>query len=838
MCQTTDFINSAEHALGLHDDKSSLKKSIVPIGDVKDYDTQVGTDRSDKNAVAQGGSSLDWLAFPVSAASGRSMVMPSDYQEIMDHFLKGELDYIPSPQQPTPDKQTIRGLRSLLELPFLNYTANGFQAIKAELEALIAKGSLESLAQEQIGKMIRNARFEGAKNRFASSIPGMSAETIEGLVHQLSEKNRKTKIPQFMVKNDPALRYGTDKGGLAKAKILIPVDTFIENYTDQGVLYHGTPDFTNVLNMIRNGMVISKQNQGTAIHGRGVYTDKTRSVPESYAKDTGVVLEMKVQPDGLRVLDWATAKKRQELKTLFPDAATASGAELDTIFETLSQNYDIDIIINQFPLIQNAAAIRLPKKSIDLIKLQIQQAENSLKAYLATEEKPAIGAKQIRQWFNYLHPKGQFAGFAHVIGIQLTKDMHARVNRALPAYLAQDDADAEIVCSMILSHGKNYWKTEEEQLVYEAAFKVYKKFLNTIAAFTLDDALTNDFIFVRTTLKQDINASNISNYISALRDTPLDENMRNDLEYLHTTFKLDINFANIRAYLSALREKPLDENMRNGLEYLHTTLKQDINAYTINKIVTVLSPIKGNLITYLTKAMSLRQDLNYIGEIIDIINAINTVSEARLDDFILFLKEGFKGALVNNIVEVAVIIKNIDLQSLQDTIKNILPNLENDRYGLAQVIIKLHKKFKDEWLDYFKKLKIFIVGGKSAYADSILDSLLAFLSWDDVYKETEMILEILKKEKSNNLSYANILKALSKHQQKNNKKEALDLTAELIKMTPNKTKLTYMLYTFLTFDIEKMHKIIEALPAYLSSLDQATIDNLTGQGMQEYFQTY
>jgi hypothetical protein len=69
MRQVTDCINSAEYALGLRDDASSLKKSIVLIGDVKDYDTQLGTDRSGKNAVAQGGSSLDWLAFPVSADS-------------------------------------------------------------------------------------------------------------------------------------------------------------------------------------------------------------------------------------------------------------------------------------------------------------------------------------------------------------------------------------------------------------------------------------------------------------------------------------------------------------------------------------------------------------------------------------------------------------------------------------------------------------------------------------------------------------------------------------------------------------------------------------------------
>ena len=486
MDEATDFINSAEHALGLRDDTSSLKKSIVPIGDVKDYDTQVGTDRSGKNAVTQGGSSLDWLAFPVSVASGNTMLMPTDYQEIMKHFMKGQLDYIQSPTTPTPDKQTIRGLRALLELPFLNYTANGFEIIKAELEALIAKGSISFLAQEQIGKMIRNARFEGAKNRFSSSIPGLSADSIEGLVHQMAAKHSSAKIPEFMVKNDPALRHGIDKGGFAKAGILMPVDAFIKNHTDNGILYHGTPDFTNVLNMIRNGMMLSiDKKQGIAAYGRGVYTDQTRSTAESYTQNTGVVLELKVQEKGLRVLDWQTARKNLEIISLFDIKGALSNEKVDMIFEKLASDYDIDIIITRFPLIQNAAAITLPKKSRDILKLQIQHVENNLNAHMQNELKPAIEAREIIQCFNYLHPKGKCVKFSSLLGIAISENTKQQATALLLRYLQQRNASslryehdvADAVYSMILSRGKKDWNTQEDKEIYATALKVYKKYI-------------------------------------------------------------------------------------------------------------------------------------------------------------------------------------------------------------------------------------------------------------------------------------------------------------------------------------------------------------------------
>jgi len=489
MNKATDFINSAETALELGDDRSALKKSIVPIGDIKDYDKQVGADTSGKNAVAQGGSSLDWLAFPVTTKSGSTMVMPKNYQNTMHYFWNGELDYIKSPDTTVPEKQTIRGLRALLEMPFLTYTPEGMMVIKTELEALIAKGSLDSAAKEQIGKMIRNARFEGAKNRFASSIKGLPADGIEGLVKQLGAKHISAKIPEFMVKRDPALRRGADKGGLATAGILMSVDTFIENHTDKGILYHGTPDFTDVLNMIRNGMILSKHGQGTSRHGRGVYTKKISA--QSYSQGSGVILELQVQRDGLRVLDWETAKEHEEIIKLFPNAATAIFEDLDTIFEQLTTEYDIDIIINTYPLIQNAAAIKLPKKSRDIIKLQIQQAEKSLSIYMSNQDDTKITQPQLIKWFTFLHHNGKFSYFHKFFGISISTKTKQYLQEALLKNLKTEKFKQSLqrknIFTVILSDQKENWTTNEsDKIVYNTAWAAVSQYMKSLNS-SVDD---------------------------------------------------------------------------------------------------------------------------------------------------------------------------------------------------------------------------------------------------------------------------------------------------------------------------------------------------------------
>ncbi len=182
----TDFINSAERYLGLRGDQNELKKSIVPLGDVNDYQKQFGNEGY-QSAVNQGGSTLDWLAFPLTDPMSNGSLantkplpihdfkMPDRHGDILKYFIAGHLQYLrpePGVTLSDPDKQTIRGLRALLEIPFLTFDDKSRAQMASELTTVMQHASSMSMrAKEQLLKMIRNARFEGAHNRFNSSIP-------------------------------------------------------------------------------------------------------------------------------------------------------------------------------------------------------------------------------------------------------------------------------------------------------------------------------------------------------------------------------------------------------------------------------------------------------------------------------------------------------------------------------------------------------------------------------------------------------------------------------------------------------------------------------------------
>ena len=109
-----DFMNKAEVTQELRDEKSEFKSVIFPAADVKTYADQI------KRTVSQGGSALDWMAFPLKDVNGvRAIKEP---REIFTPFLKGELNYISHGN--SSHKKSIRGLRPLLELPFVNFTSN------------------------------------------------------------------------------------------------------------------------------------------------------------------------------------------------------------------------------------------------------------------------------------------------------------------------------------------------------------------------------------------------------------------------------------------------------------------------------------------------------------------------------------------------------------------------------------------------------------------------------------------------------------------------------------------------------------------------------------------
>lgn len=370
----TEFINSASNTIQFEGAAAKFKNTLIPQGDVNDYHEQTNSTSS------QGGSSLDWLAFPLPKKNGTvgAIREPSNSDGIMHHFLKGEYAYLPPPDgAEVKDKQTIRGLRPLLEIPFLKLTTAGETQLQKELVEIHKKlsnhESLSTAATEQFEKMIRNARFEGGHNRFHVSENQLEKTVLE--ISDLSGKSKKKLplIPQFVSRQDMSKRKHKE---LPKDLSLLPVNEFINQFTDngEGSLYHGTPKLDTVLGIIRNGMAVSSSDQGTAKLGSGVYTTGTYSTAASYTGSDGIVIRLPVRKElKPRILNLDDPKIAQS-----PSLAALkerASAEKRDLHEILSTEYGIDIIVNTHVLIQNAAVLKPPKKLDDLLHLAVADAK-------------------------------------------------------------------------------------------------------------------------------------------------------------------------------------------------------------------------------------------------------------------------------------------------------------------------------------------------------------------------------------------------------------------------------------------------------------------------------
>ncbi len=160
----TESVNAIEKAFHLNDYMDSLKKSFIPICDVKPYYAHL------EHVMRQGGSHCDWLAFEFcGSAQGKDRFkIPEEDPAILHSLLiEGKYAYT-SPKEGfnTTQKQTIRGCRGLLELPFVKISEP--EVLTTELINLKNKDGLDYPANEQIEKLVRNSYFGAANNRVHS----------------------------------------------------------------------------------------------------------------------------------------------------------------------------------------------------------------------------------------------------------------------------------------------------------------------------------------------------------------------------------------------------------------------------------------------------------------------------------------------------------------------------------------------------------------------------------------------------------------------------------------------------------------------------------------------
>ena len=154
----------------------------------------------------------------------------------------------------------------------------------------------------------------------------------------------------------------------------MPLDEFLENHTDNGRLYHGTPNVDNALSILRGGFIISggRLNQGGSGEGRGVYSSPYESTARSYSRANGLLFDLEIKKDeNIRILDWEKVRNHPAIMKIMKLANN------NRPFEYLARNFGVDIIVNRYVLIQNGAVIKIPENISFLIRGLGSYAENT-----------------------------------------------------------------------------------------------------------------------------------------------------------------------------------------------------------------------------------------------------------------------------------------------------------------------------------------------------------------------------------------------------------------------------------------------------------------------------
>lgn len=313
--------------------------------DINEYEPQI------TRSTNQGGSSLDYLAFSLRPEEGfRS---PDSVPLIMPNFLQGRVSILPMDRAESKPITTARLIRTFLEIPFLQPAPEDMSLTTTAVKKLAKEFSeldpfTKHKVKEQFRKAELNCRFSQACNFVAKQKP--NSPLLESAWQSMPEKL----IHEFLENKEIRARpEGFDPGELRAKGILVTLEEFVSKYTDNGLLYHGTPDSKNLLPMLRTGLHVSSLQQGRAVYGRGFYTTKDRAVSSSYATKLGCILELAINTSSqLRILDLERCPK---------NIVEEAEKQKQDLHEYLEQVYHVDIIINGYILVQNMDALILPE---------------------------------------------------------------------------------------------------------------------------------------------------------------------------------------------------------------------------------------------------------------------------------------------------------------------------------------------------------------------------------------------------------------------------------------------------------------------------------------------
>jgi hypothetical protein len=378
----SDFLNLAtffknQGVLELDNKEGDLAHFMNLQIDLKDYDTQLNLSTS------QGGASINFLG--IDLKSGR-VLSPNGSDTEIRKLLHGVIDYLP-PDSPEnliqPLATFLRAIRPLVEIPFLAISDETMQYAERafnDLTIRLNNGYVPSEAElKQFKKIEENGRISAANNRLRKQ--GLQSNSIEYFYKKIVESiGVDSKIIKEFVPHFPIGLENRKLNGLPP-ELIINYDEFIANYTDNGLLYHGTPSLEGGFSIAQNSMYISSDDQGTAVKGKGGYSTYNRSIAKNYSDSSGIVLEFRIDPyydKKLNILDWSLAKDNPFIKDIVNRARELN---LDP-YDLLSRDYGIDLIVSnevdlspttktRYVLIQNISPFKIvPEQSVNLNEIQ------------------------------------------------------------------------------------------------------------------------------------------------------------------------------------------------------------------------------------------------------------------------------------------------------------------------------------------------------------------------------------------------------------------------------------------------------------------------------------
>jgi ankyrin repeat protein len=174
-------------------------------------------------------------------------------------------------------------------------------------------------------------------------------------------------MPSFLQKLKFDSPFALKEGRLYSelSQHLMKKQDFIDHYTDNGLVYHGTSPEVG-MSLLRGGFVESTNKQGAAAYGPGAYVAKSHA--EAAAYSMGLVLRLKISDANLNIIKqtdiqthWQELKQEAHKKGFINQNQSDESEGVYGLLRDRSQ-YAIDIIIatnNTYLVVQNLNALVL-----------------------------------------------------------------------------------------------------------------------------------------------------------------------------------------------------------------------------------------------------------------------------------------------------------------------------------------------------------------------------------------------------------------------------------------------------------------------------------------------